>query len=168
MREAIGGTWIFQIVVFFILLFTGFMCLSINQSKAYNVKSSMIDAIERNNGINLSGIQTGDQAMEEIVASLKDRAYRTTGKCPNSVADPFTGELIPYVGFDRDGNLSSTNSAFCIASFRADDVQPQEVPELPTMTYYRIIVFYQLDLPVFHDLFNFSLRGDTKVISVSR
>lgn len=168
MREAIGGTWIFQIVVFFILLFTGFMCLSINQSKAFKVKSSMIDAIERHNGILLDDITSGDDALEEIVASLSERAYRTTGKCPNAFTHPVTGETIPYVGFDRDGHLNSTAPAFCIARITTHEYQPHEVNELPNMSYYRIVVFYQLDLPIFNDVFNFTLRGDTKVLSVSR
>lgn len=168
MREAIGGTWIFQIVVFFILLFTGFMCLSINQSKAYKVKSSMIDAIERNNGILLDGIESGDPALTEIVASLSDRAYRTTGKCPEAFKNPVTGESFSYTGFDRDGHLNSTSPAFCIARITTHEYQPHEVEELPNMSYYRIVVFYQLDLPIFNDIFNFTLRGDTKVLSISR
>ena len=59
MREAIGGTWLFQIVIVFILLFTGYMCLSINHSKAYNVKSEILEIIERYNGIDLSQDQWG-------------------------------------------------------------------------------------------------------------
>ena len=48
MREAIGGTWLFQIVIVFILLFTGFMCLTINRSKAFNVKDQIIQTIQIN------------------------------------------------------------------------------------------------------------------------
>lgn len=168
MREAIGGTWIFQIVVFFILLFTGFMCLSINQSKAYGVKSEMLSAIERHNGMDLDDIDSGDPALAEIVAALSDRSYRTTGSCPNAFKDPMTGEVFSYVGFNRDGHLDSTNPAFCIARIETSSFQPQEVSELPSMAYYKIVVFYQLDLPVFHDVFNFSLKGDTKLLSISR
>ncbi len=167
MREAIGGTWIFQIVIFFILLFTGFMCLTINQSKAYNVKSAMVDAIERYNGTNLDDINTGDPAIEEIVASLKERGYRTTGKCPNDI-NYGVGKRIQYVGYDRDGHLSSTNVSFCIAKVPTHDDQPHEVDELPSMAYYKVVVFYQLDLPIFKNAFNFTLRSDTRLLNVSR
>ena len=51
MREAIGGTWLFNLVIFFVLLFAGYMCLSINYSKAFNVKDKIINEIERNGGI---------------------------------------------------------------------------------------------------------------------
>lgn len=144
------------------------MCLSINQSKAFNVKSEMIDAIERNNGMQLDDINNGDVALTEIVSSLSSRAYRTTGKCPNAFTNPITGETVPYVGFDRDGHLNSSAPAFCIARITTHEYQPHDVDELPNMSYYRIVVFYQLDLPIFNDVFNFTLRGDTKVLSVSR
>ncbi len=168
MREAIGGTWIFQIVVFFILLFTGFMCLTINQSKAFGVKSAMLNAIERYNGIDLDDIDSEDPALVEIVQALSDRSYRTTGKCPNVFRDPLSGDVFSYVGFNRDGHLDSNNPAFCIAKVETNHYQPQAVNELPSMAYYRVVVFYQLDLPVFHDIFNFRLNGDTKLLSVSR
>lgn len=168
MREAIGGTWLFQIVIFFILLFTGFMCLSINQSKAFNVKSEILEIIERYNGIELDDIASGDPALTEIVNTLSRVSYRTTGKCPDAITDKKTGSTIQYVGFNRDGHITSSNPAFCIAKVNTEHYQPQVVSELPSMAYYRIVVFYQLDLPIFHDVFNFTLKGDTKVISVSR
>lgn len=168
MREAIGGTWIFQIVIFFILLFTGFMCLSINHSKAFNVKSEILEIIERYNGMDLDDITTGDAALTEIVETLNRISYRTTGKCPNSITDPMTGDMIHYVGFNREGHLDSVKPAFCIAKVETRNYQPQVVSELPSLAYYRIIVFYQLDLPIFHDVFNFNLKGDTKIIKTSR
>lgn len=168
MREAIGGTWIFQIVIFFILLFTGFMCLSINHSKAYNVKSEIIESIERYNGMNLEDIDSEDLALQDIVAALSTYSYRTTGKCPDDIINPNTGDRIIYKGFNRDGHLDSVNPAFCIAAYTTENYQPQMVEELPSMTYYKVVVFYQLDLPVFHNLFNFTLKGDTKVMNVSR
>ena len=81
MREAIGGTAIFQIVIFFILLFTGFMCLSINHSKAFNVKNMIINTLERKEKIDLSNTEN-DEAIKEIVSYLKKHSYRTTGICP--------------------------------------------------------------------------------------
>ena len=81
MREAIGGTAIFQIVIFFILLFTGFMCLSINHSKAFNVKNMIINTIERVEKIDLTNTEN-DEAIKEIVGYLKKNSYRTTGNCP--------------------------------------------------------------------------------------
>lgn len=168
MREAIGGTWLFQIVIFFILLFTGYMCLSINHSKAFNVKDRMLEAIEQNNGIDLnSDINENNKAMEDITKYLKENSYRTSGKCPSDLKDADSQIIAHYIGFNRDGKLDSNNPAFCIAEVNtASGIGVSG--ELPKMTYYKVVVFYQLDLPIFRNLFMFTLKGDTKVLSVSR
>ena len=46
MKEAIGGVSLFQIVIVFLLLFTGVMCLTINHSKAFGVKDEIINIIQ--------------------------------------------------------------------------------------------------------------------------
>ena len=150
MREAIGGTWLFQIVIFFVLLFTGYMCLTINHSKAFNVKNMIIKSIEREEGLDLSN-PLSDPSVEKIVTYLKETSYRTTGNCP-------TG----YTGFNRDGALDSRNSAFCIQK-----VVTRSDGDLPDMSYYRVVVFYQLDLPIFNEVFNFKVTGDTKLLNTS-
>ena len=72
MREAIGGTWLFQIVIVFILLFTGFLCLSINRSKAFNVKDQIIQTIQSYNGIDLTDeYSEGDESrLTDIVSCI--------------------------------------------------------------------------------------------------
>ncbi len=154
MREAIGGTWLVQIVVLFVLLFTGFLCLTINHTKAFNVKNMIVNAIERYDGSDLSNPES-DPAMNMIVDYLKKASYRTVGNCPNE-----------YTGFNRDGKLDNRNAAFCILkkNVRGESYHPEEFPDV---SYYRVIVFYQLDLPLFSEAFNFKVTGDTKLIGVS-
>ncbi len=161
MREAIGGTWLFQIVIVFILLFTGFMCLSINRSKAFNVKDKIIQTIQSYNGIDLNG--GSSEAMNDIVSYIKDNSYRTTGIKPD--AEVINGTKVEYNCFKRDGTATDTKPVFCIAEMNVkNEVGAGEAFELPNMSYYRVVVFYQLDLPVFHDFFNFKVVGDTKVL----
>lgn len=150
MREAIGGTWLFQIVIFFVLLFTGYMCLTINHSKAFNVKNTIIKSIEREEGIDLTNPE-GDPTVEKIVAYLHEASYRTTGPCPDG-----------YTGLNRDGQLDSRNSAFCIKK-----TITQSSGDLPDMSYYSVVVFYQLDLPIFNEMFNMKVTGDTKLLNTS-
>ena len=139
----------FQLVIMFILLLTGYICLSINHSKAFNVKNMIVKEVERQEGVDLAN-PGSDEAVKNIVSYLQKVSYRTTGKCPDG-----------YTGFNRDGAISSTNSAFCIA----EQVARTSTIELPTMSYYRVVVFYQLDLPIFRSMFEFQVTGDTKIIS---
>ena len=158
MREAIGGTWLFQIVIVFILLFTGFMCLSINRSKAFRVKNQIIETIESYNGIDLNKEyeEGGTGAIVDIVSYIKDNSYRTVGVSPGN----------EYKCFNRDGKSTNTNPVFCIEAVSASDKSgiSDDYKELTNMVYYRVVVFYQLDLPVFHDLFNFRVVGATKTL----
>ena len=169
MREAIGGTWLFQIVIVFILLFAGFMCLTINQSKAFNVKDRIIQTIQSHNGFDISDQCNGDDsALCDIAKYLTDSAYRTTGKC----SAPVDG-VYAYQGYTREGKITSgNNAAFCIAKVTTDQAIMDTscgncgYTELPSVAYYRVEVFYQLDLPIFHSLFNFKIQGDTKTLYV--
>ncbi|NLA32492.1 MAG: hypothetical protein GX864_00885, partial [Mollicutes bacterium] len=51
MREAVGGTWLFQIAIVFIILFSGYLALSVNYSRAFKVKNEILAIIERNEGL---------------------------------------------------------------------------------------------------------------------
>ena len=140
------------------------MCLTINQSKAFNVKDRIIQTIQSYNGIDLNTQCNGtDGPLCEIASYLIDSAYRTTGDCRKvGVRD---GNK--YQGFTKEGKTTTRNAAFCIAQV-VSKTSNDYASELPSVSYYRVVVFYQLDLPIFHDLFNFSLQGDTRTIYVGR
>ena len=148
MKEAIGGTWLFQIVIVFILLFAGYMCLSINHSKAFSIKSEIIESLSRHGGVD----------KEEIKDILQKASYRTRGSCKK-----FNDQAGTWTGFDRDGkelDQGDSNATFCTRKVRVSDINS----ELPEMYYYQVRVFYQLDLPVFNSLFSFTVKGDTTLL----
>lgn len=157
MKEAIGGTWLFQIVIVFILLFAGYMCLSINHSKAFTIKSEIIESISRH----------GKVEEKEIKEILQKASYRTSGSCDkfNSNSekcyDQAGKETQCWVGYDRDGKeTTKSNATFCLKKTWANNGNT----ELPPMYYYKVRVFYQLDLPVFNSLFSFTVKGDTTLL----
>ena len=45
MREAIGGTWLFGLVITFIVFFASFLAISINYSRAFNVNNNVGDNV---------------------------------------------------------------------------------------------------------------------------
>ena len=159
MKEAIGGTWLFQIVIVFIFLFAGYMCLSINHSKAFSIKSELIESISRHGGI--------DQ--EEIAGILSKASYRTRGSC-RRFNDNTCSDDSCWVGYNREGrNVGNDNSAtFCVRKVNVGNLKSAEdkntVDELPDMYYYQVRVFYQLDLPIFNSIFSFTVRGDTTLL----
>ncbi len=155
MRESFGSTWLFQIVIVFILLFTGYICLSINHSKAFAIKNDIILELQRNGGYNAT-------AAANVKTLLERSGYRTSGNCDKG-----------WTGYTRDGKVDSNgkNSVFCLQkvdiaqAYAHQNAYGKTIVEYPETFYYKIKVFYQLDLPVLNSFATFYVRGDTKVIA---
>ncbi len=151
MKESIGGVALFNIVILFILLFTGIMTITINRSKAYTVKDNIVTAIEDLNGID---IRT-NQLPQEIVDEFLDASYRSVGTCPEE----------GYVGFDRNGELNSNpgQSSICIKeTLNIKNESGSLDGNNNNSCYYTVMVFYKLDVPVIREVFEFHLTGETK------
>jgi hypothetical protein len=164
MRESISVTTIFQIVIIFILLFTAIMALTINNSNAFAVKNSLIRVIEQKNGL----IYDGDSLDQDIVDTLAEASYRSTGSCSDG-----------YTGYDRNGNVVYNNAAICIRKVEAtSEIDSYIAGELGDKVatgdfingiYYQIEVFFHLDLPLVNSTvksFNFRSKGETRLIYV--
>lgn len=161
MREAIGGTWLFNLVIFFVLLFAGYMCLSINYSKAFGVKDKIINELERNGGVKVyTNENYTDIALSNISKYMEKVGYRTNGSCSDY-----------EYGCGLDGKCSKTNSesnksyAFCLSEIKANDAYSYAINgEFIYVSYYKVKVFYQLDLPILRSVFDFNIKGDTKLL----
>ena len=164
MRESISVTTIFQIVILFILLFTAIMCLTINNSNAFGVKDEIVNIIEMNNGDYLS--DDNYSLSEEIVESISAASYRTTGICEEG-----------YSGFERNGQpvgngerasvcIKEVNVTEGIDKYLSDELGSNTVAqgEFVNGSYFQIILFYQLDLPVIRQVYNFQTKGETRII----
>ena len=104
MRESFGSTWLFQIVIVFILIFTGYICLSINHSKAFAIKNDIILELQRNGGYN-------ETAAANVKILLERSGYRTAGTCDKD-----------WTGYTRDGKVDENghNSVFCLQKVEID------------------------------------------------
>ncbi len=146
MREGIGGTALFNIVIFFVILFTGYICISINYSKAFNVKNELVNIIK-----NQAGVCVGDSGIcynfkLQIQDYFNDVTYHSKGTCDDG-----------WVGYNRNGDLlgsGASNAAFCVKGIRSTD----------NSVYYQVQLFYQLDLPIIRSMFNLSVSGETPLI----
>lgn len=163
MKESMSMTTILQIVILFILLFAGIMALTINNSNAFGIKDEIVNIIEKSNGTYLN--ETNEELSQDIKDSLAEASYRTTGKCPDE-----------FIGFDRSGKKvdSNENASICIREVNATDGLDSYLKEKLGNTvatgdfvpgsYYQIVVFFQLDIPVVKQIYNFQTMGETKII----
>lgn len=159
MKESIGATWIMIIVMLFITLFSAYLAFSINYSKAFKVKDGIISRIEKYNGLR-------SETFKDIDDYLKEIGYTSTGRCDMFLSD----QRVKFMGINIDEDVNSLavhsntdvvteNNNYCIARVFSYDPIGQM-----TASYYNVVVFYSLSLPMINDLFNFYISGDTSNI----
>lgn len=147
MKEAFGGTMTFYIIIVFLLLINAYLAFSVNYTKAFRVKNQIISLIEQHEGYT-------EDAKEEIRAYLNDIKYvdidqgymnNVTRHDGNYVCEHGYCYKVTVVGEEND----STN-------------------ELYRGTYYSIITFVNIDIPIFNKIFPnlnvFQVKGETKMI----
>ena len=79
---------------------------------------------------------------------LSDVGYLVPSGCPSG-----------YYGYDLKGNLvKSGKSYYCVSS--------DSVGNLSTLDkqFYRVMVFFRIDLPMLGDIFTFKIKGETESI----
>ena len=147
MREAVGSYFLTTIFIIFIVLFTGYMCLSINMNKAYKVKNEIINIIQKNNGLDGNSLSQIQDFMTKV-------GYRTTGNCDTKDGD----------GYSITGSSKTSNRAvFCAKQMITEyEGESHTKVQFPKVAYYQVKVFFSIDLPIVRQFFTFGLKGSTK------
>ena len=153
MRDAIGSTWIFSLVISFTLIFAGFLVLALSYSKAYKVKNEMTSMIEKYEGLTNNDALNGKGSIQIINQYLNNSGYRAKGTCQigDYAADDLSLNTLVEVNAGNSGKeyyycvSTSTNSKTC-------------------STLFRITVFYDFNLPILGDLQKYSISGQTNEV----
>ena len=166
MKEAIGGTSLFFIVIVILSVFAIYISLSVNWSTAYKVKDEIIFYIEKNKGVNSNTIK-------EINAYLADVGYFNSGTCPSKNKK--------WKGYNiTQGEKASSNFQYCIIKVNlinnteSSACKMQRDKKTSTTgkcnkdrgmkrSYYGVRTFFLLDLPIIRQL-GLTIDGETKVV----
>jgi len=176
MKEAISGAWLFQIVIVMVLLFSGFLAIALNYSKAFQVKNGVVNIIQRQNGVYGPEISAtrpdlnNEGSRREIQEYLGLVGYRNSGECRRT---PTEVEWAGLIVDGRDGNGRWTtgsgersNQRFHLCIYRTVAQRDAIGEGLPDTDLYRVEAFFRLDLPLINQLFNLSISGTTTPIFV--
>ena len=184
MKEAIGGTWLFGIVIFFIVLFATIVSVSLNWSRAYKLKDEIINEIEKHHGFT-------EEAMTSINKYIGDIGYKSTGSCDKVNERNSNGVQVMPVHTGSDFNNmynGSRGDNYCVG--RSDVVTREErsfdndsrlsycatvdstssngstVRSIghPTSSYYYVVVFFKIDMPIIGSIFGYDITGETSTI----
>lgn len=163
MKEAIGGTWLFGIVLAFIVLFTTFISLSTNYSRCFRIKDEIINTIEHYNGVN-------PDSLTKISEFLNGIGYSSTSNCPTD--DP-TAQWHGFTAGVNDKSTGTNNANYCIAKFTITDsykvsaggnIKINGPIGHPRSAYYQVAVFFKLNWPIIEKMFTIQISGETKII----
>lgn len=147
MRQAIGSTWLMQLVIVFTLIFVAFLALSINYTKAFKMKNELVNMIEEKEGI---GLGDGQGAIMLINNYLTYNNYTKTSGCATDeygVRDLETAEIEPAE--------KGKKYYYCVKKIAS------ATENLPKRARYRIKIFFNFSLPMIGDIFTFSVEGTT-------
>ena len=158
MRQAVGSTWIFGIVLAFTLIFSGFLVLALSYSKAYKLKNEMTSIIEKYEGITKTDKKNNLGSIQIMNDYLKNSGYKAKGHCYLS---EYTGKVYGvdnlsdnYLTEVTEANQSN-NFYYCV-SYNSD--------KKSCTTLFTITVFYDFNLPVLGDIRQYSVTGQTNEI----
>ena len=152
MRQAIGTTWLMQLVIVFTLIMVAFITLTINYTKAFKLKNEVISMIERNEGFN----ETQNGTVTLINNYLMYNGYSVTGSC-NS--DEYG--MISLNDVKSELGVSGQKYYYCIQKIKRSS------PTFTDRVKYKIRIFYHFNLPILGDFLTFSIEGSTIDINQS-
>ena len=149
MKEAIGGTSLFVIVIVILSVFAIYISISVNWSTAIKVKNEIIFYIEKNKGLN-------NDTLKEINTYLSDVGYFTSGTCPGDSKQGWNGYNVGKI----DGYITTGDIHYCVSKVNYIKNQSDSMDR----SYYRVRTFFMLDLPIIRRL-GLTIDGETKVIT---
>ena len=165
MRDSITGAWLYSIVLVFMVFMIGFVAISINYNKMYKVKTNILNMIEEYQGVNSTSIN----AIEEYLASTstgKKKRCDSVKSIKGTRSDHSDGKN--FVGINEDeyayGEITSsyTTNPFrvCITKTHVAKSGNQKYDD----NYYTVYMFFNITLPVFGDIYNMPVVGETNTI----
>lgn len=150
MRGAIGNAMVMNIVITFIILTTAFLVSSISYSKAFKVKTKIIDIIEKYDGDFNKTSNKESVITNEINQFLGQTGYRTTSATAK-------GDCSKYVNSSKGESLIATTSSYDICI-----IQKNNNSSIYHGPYYKVVVYMYFDFPIIGDMIKIPVSGETR------
>lgn len=138
MRDVFGGTFMFKLIIIFIVFYVSFMTIAVSYAKTFKLKNSVINILEQYQNVE------GTQLMSNVDSYLSNQAYNygDNGNVANSCKN-------------KEGTL--TDNGVCIAKYSLGD----------NSYYYDVTVYMVISFPLFGQDFIIPITGETTTIKGS-
>lgn len=156
MREAIGSTFIINLIIIFVIIFIVLFAASTNYTKAFKVKNRIISIIEENNGYNPT-------AKEQIETFLGETGYRISYKgCKKSdyhYQREIAGVKNGIAGGNWESVPSGSNYKYCIEKVTTKNGEIEQ-------TFYGVTAYAYFEFPLLSSLIEIPVYGETKTMGL--
>ncbi len=181
MKTSISSIWFTGLVVTFLMVFSAYIIITVDYSKAFKLKNEVLSIIEKNKGMTLhtngtetnSVIVTGNKvitkigAIKTINAFLKASSYTATGTCnvpekADYVYGVFALEYDNGKSWSHIGELAQKNKEYyyCFAKYPTGN----EASRIYDSVYYGVELFYNFEIPVLREFIPVRVDGVTDEI----
>ncbi len=142
MREALGNAAVVQIVIIFIVLFIFFFVGSLSYTKAFKVKNSIINSIEKYGGYSDS---LNSEVKQEINENLKSMGYQVKNGTPRCK--------------ERNGVAAMTTQEnsyrYCVYEYKTE-----------RGTYYGVTAYMYFQIPLIGANVEIPIHGESKMLGL--
>ena len=179
MRESIGGTWLFGIVITFIALFSAFLSYAISYTKAFNLKSEILNMIERSEGwtsTEITDLNNVTQEELDLDESVEGRAYNLVKSMGYNYTALDDLNCSTVKGHESYADLGSGKTheigGYCVTKYcpavtgHYDPATGNFIAEGGTnnKTYYKVTTFIAVKIPVIDLLLTIPISGETRTL----
>lgn len=149
MRDSMGGVIVLAIIIFFVVIVSGYMAFNVNYMKAFRVKNKIIAVYDDYNG----KCDIGSECQAEINSYIASVGYH-----PHLDSCPSLGK--------KSGTL--VNDSYCVYELYTDISDDSLSKGIESGRYFRIYTVIDINIPVVRNVFGtnyrfLSITGDTKV-----
>lgn len=142
MRQAIGSTFLYNIIIIFIVITFGFLAATLSYMKSFKINSKIANSLEKFEGYN-------QLSAAEIETSLSTLGYRANNmgnlNCPDRTHNGSTYSPIIEIG---------TNYKYCV----------YEYPKENGYFTYGILTYIYMDIPIVGGTFSIPVYSETERI----
>lgn len=154
MRDAFGGLMNIVIIVFFLVLVSGYLAFNVNYTKAFRVKNKIISTLEEYEG----NCNQGSTCDTKILEYMKTLGYST--------ADPsLSGKRCVE---NSSATWKCMNKGYCVCEVDA----AAATNDTKKRVYFKVVTQINIDIPIINKIMPglrvFQVSGDTKPIVVGR
>lgn len=143
MKEAIGNASVFGLAIAFIGIMILVFLSSLNYTKAFKIKNRLVDIIEQyDDGYSIGNRDAINTQIETVLREIGYGVNTSNKQCPNIEKNGKTYTVLN----------NTYNYRYCIYEFSST-----------RGSYYKVIAYMQLDIPVIGEYIQIPVSGETKV-----